>query len=148
MATHSNILAWRIPWTEEPGGLQSIGSQTVGHNWVTYTYLLTYLQDAILNVSPVCLVHLMLFTIWWGGYDDQVSSRGQICIQAIWLQMGCHSTVLPNQDRVQCWVMSLWPWCWENNMGIGLLSCIHSYGPTNPTAHSEGHAFQKAGPQS
>ena len=35
MATHSSILAWRIPWTEEPGGLQSVGSQTVGHNWVT-----------------------------------------------------------------------------------------------------------------
>ena len=32
-ATHYNILAWRIPWTEEPGGLQSIGSQRVGHNW-------------------------------------------------------------------------------------------------------------------
>ena len=32
MATHSSILAWRIPWTEEPGGLQSIGSQRVRHN--------------------------------------------------------------------------------------------------------------------
>ena len=32
MATHSSILAWRIPWTEEPGGLQSIGSQRVEHN--------------------------------------------------------------------------------------------------------------------
>ena len=31
MATHSRILAWRIPWTEEPGGLQSVGSQRVGH---------------------------------------------------------------------------------------------------------------------
>ena len=31
MATHSNILAWIIPWTEEPGGLQSIGSPRVGH---------------------------------------------------------------------------------------------------------------------
>ena len=31
MATHPSILAWRIPWTEEPGVLQSIGSQTVGH---------------------------------------------------------------------------------------------------------------------
>ena len=30
MATHSNILVWRIPWTEEPGGLKSTGSQTVG----------------------------------------------------------------------------------------------------------------------
>ena len=32
MATHSSILAWRIPWTEEPGGLQFMGLQRVGHN--------------------------------------------------------------------------------------------------------------------
>ena len=32
MATHSSILAWRIPWIEEPGGLQSMGWQRVGHN--------------------------------------------------------------------------------------------------------------------
>ena len=32
MATYSTILAWRIPWTEDPGGLQSIGLQRVGHN--------------------------------------------------------------------------------------------------------------------
>ena len=32
MATHPSILAWRIPWAEEPGGLQSMGSQRVGHD--------------------------------------------------------------------------------------------------------------------
>ena len=32
IATHSSILAWRIPWTEEPGGLQSMGLQRVGHD--------------------------------------------------------------------------------------------------------------------
>ena len=32
MATYSSILAWRIPWTEEPGGLQSVGSPRVGHD--------------------------------------------------------------------------------------------------------------------
>ena len=32
MATHSSVLTWRIPWIEEPGGLQSMGSQTVGYN--------------------------------------------------------------------------------------------------------------------
>ena len=37
MATHPSILAWIIPWTEEPGGLQSLGSQRVGHDWVTDT---------------------------------------------------------------------------------------------------------------
>ena len=38
MATHSNILAWRTPWIEEPGGLQSIGLQRVGHSLVTNTF--------------------------------------------------------------------------------------------------------------
>ena len=33
VATHSSILTWRIPWTEEPGELESVGLQRVGHNW-------------------------------------------------------------------------------------------------------------------
>ena len=37
MATHSSVLAWRIPWTGEPGGLQSVGSQRVGHSRATNT---------------------------------------------------------------------------------------------------------------
>ena len=37
MATHSSILAWRIPQTEEPGGLQSMGLQRVRHDWMTFT---------------------------------------------------------------------------------------------------------------
>ena len=36
MATHSSILAWKIPWAEEPGGLQSMGSRRVGHDF-TFT---------------------------------------------------------------------------------------------------------------
>ena len=39
MATHSSILAWRIPWTEEPGRLQSMRSPRVGHNWATNTFI-------------------------------------------------------------------------------------------------------------
>ena len=38
MATHSSILAWRIPWTEEPGGLQSKGSQRVRYDQMTNTF--------------------------------------------------------------------------------------------------------------
>ena len=37
MATHSSILAWKIPWTEESGRLQSMGSQSLGHNWANET---------------------------------------------------------------------------------------------------------------
>ena len=42
MATHSSILVWRIPWTEELGGLQSMGSQRVGHDYATDFYFLSY----------------------------------------------------------------------------------------------------------
>ena len=42
MATHSSILAWRIPRTEEPGGLQSIGSQRVGHDGATNIFTFTH----------------------------------------------------------------------------------------------------------
>ena len=45
-ATHSSILAWRIPWTEEPGGLQSMGSQRVRHDWVTFTFFPPQNQDS------------------------------------------------------------------------------------------------------
>ena len=41
MAPHSSTLAWKIPWTEEPGGLQSMGSRRVGHDWVTSLSLFT-----------------------------------------------------------------------------------------------------------
>ena len=44
MATHSSILAWRIPWTEEPSGLQSTGSLRVGHDWATSLSLSTFLH--------------------------------------------------------------------------------------------------------
>ena len=45
MATHSSILAWRISWTEEPGGLQSMGSQRVGHDWATNTHTDTHISN-------------------------------------------------------------------------------------------------------
>ena len=53
MAIHSSILAWRIPWTEEPGRLPSMGSQRVGHGWETN----------ILSLSPKILFFLYLISI-------------------------------------------------------------------------------------
>ena len=56
MVTHSRILAWKISWTEEPGGLQSMGSQRVRHNWVTKTKQLyensSDLITALQTVTP------------------------------------------------------------------------------------------------
>ena len=44
MATHSSTLAWKIPWTEEPRRLQSMGSLRVGHDWVTSLSLFTFMH--------------------------------------------------------------------------------------------------------
>ena len=44
MATHSSPLAWKIPWTEEPGGLQSMRSRRVGHDWATSLSLFTFMH--------------------------------------------------------------------------------------------------------
>ena len=44
MATHSSTLAWRVPWVEEPGGLQSMGSLRVGHNCATSVSLFTFMH--------------------------------------------------------------------------------------------------------
>ena len=44
MAPHSSTLAWKIPWMEEPGGLQSMGSLWVGHNWATSLSLFTFMH--------------------------------------------------------------------------------------------------------
>ena len=44
MAPHSSTLAWKIPWMEEPGGLQSMGSQRVRHDWATSLWLFTFMH--------------------------------------------------------------------------------------------------------
>ena len=44
MAPHSSTLAWKLPWTEEPGGLQSMGSWRVGHDWATSLSLFTFMH--------------------------------------------------------------------------------------------------------
>ena len=53
MATHSSVLAWEIPSTEEPGGLQSMGSQRVGHNLVTNS------KTATENSKPYALISIL-----------------------------------------------------------------------------------------
>ena len=58
MAIHSSILAWRIPWTEGPGRLQSMGSQRVEHDWVTITISLC--PETLLNGLLVLIVFLCI----------------------------------------------------------------------------------------
>ena len=104
MAIHSSILASRIPWTEKPGGLQSVGLQRVGHNWATNThtllcptpypdshpdYRLTGLTPAV-TVDHEATLRMKVLCQWWlskrievswftqGLWSCQPSSRLQI----------------------------------------------------------------------
>ena len=62
MATHSSTLAWKIPWTEEPGRLQSMGSQRVGHDWVTS--LLLSLGKKIQEENICISAHMWYIHSW------------------------------------------------------------------------------------
>ena len=68
MATHSSILAWRIPWTEEPGRLQSIGSQRVGPELVTFTFTCLHIISSSQDfLRPRCSASwLPLGSLRWG----------------------------------------------------------------------------------
>ena len=61
MATHSSTLAWKIPWTQEPGGLQSIGSQRVRHDWATSMSMSQYLKSLDISYKFSYFRFLLIF---------------------------------------------------------------------------------------
>ena len=68
MAPHSSTLAWKIPWTEEPGRLQSMGSLRVGHGRATSLSLFTFTQEG--NGNPLqcsCLENPKDGGAWWAA---------------------------------------------------------------------------------
>ena len=74
MTTHSSKLAWKIPWAEEPGGLKSMVSQRVGHDWVT--------QQQQLGVSTV---DTFAGGQWLDGHTKSVSGLLVMCCFLIWV---------------------------------------------------------------
>ena len=69
MATHSSVLAWRMPWTGEPGGLRSIGSQRVRHNWPSTALvggmLRCSIRQEVKSLRSQCVCGLPLGLSWW-----------------------------------------------------------------------------------
>ena len=59
MVTHSSIHAWKIPWTKEPGGLQSMGSQRVGHDWVTSMCVCVWIHSIETNIISIWFYFLL-----------------------------------------------------------------------------------------
>ena len=78
MTTHSSTLAWEIPWAEEPGGLQSLGSRRVGHNWAT-SLSLSYFGEG--NGNPLqcsCPENLRDGGAWWASVSGVTQSRTRL----------------------------------------------------------------------
>ena len=80
MAPHSSTFLWKIPWMEEPGGLQSMGSRRVGHDWVTSLSLFTFMhwrrKCNLLQCS--CLGNPRDGGAWWAAVYGVAQSRTRL----------------------------------------------------------------------
>ena len=80
MAPHSSPLAWKIPWVEEPGRLQSMGSRRVGHDWVTSRSLFTFMhwRRKWQPTQCSCLENPRDGGAWWAAVSGVAQSRTQL----------------------------------------------------------------------
>jgi len=79
MATHSSTLAWKIPWTEKPGRLQSMGSQRVGHDWATSLSLFTFMYwRRKWQLQCSCLENPRDGGAWWAAIYGVAQSRTRL----------------------------------------------------------------------
>ena len=103
MAPHSSTLTWKIPWTEEPGRLQSMGSLRVGHDWVTsLSFSLSSTGEG--NGNPLhcsCLENPRDRGAWWAAVHGVTQSRTRLNdftftfhFHALEKEMATHSSVL------------------------------------------------------
>ena len=80
IATHSSILAWRIPWMEEPGGLPSTGSQRVGHDWATsLTHKAKDMFPSLASVQPTDVLLAWKFLV----ITTKVRQRTVLCLGGV-----------------------------------------------------------------
>ena len=87
IATHSSILAWKIPWTEEPGGLQFTESQRVGHNWQTKRSLKSTLYFTY-------IAHLS-----WNSHVSNAQEPGVARVHEPGWHMSIWTDLNPNHER-------------------------------------------------
>ena len=125
MATHSTILAWRIPWTEEPGGLQSIRSQRVGHDWRDRTR--THLRKTLMKPCGVktkiqCVSQGFLWSL--RKKEASLISIGARSLCDHWPGVSFLSNLQINQNATchkSCEILSLpWKydsWCMSKEIG-------------------------------
>ena len=109
LATHFRILAWKIPWTEEPGGLQTTGLQRVRHNWVTEKAHINHKQGELESSMYESWVQL-LSCVWLFATPLTAARQASLSITSSWsllklMSIDCHptisSSVIPFSFRLQ-----------------------------------------------
>ena len=98
MATHSSTLAWKIPWTEEPGKLQSMGLRRVGHNWATSLSLSSTGEGNGKALQCSFQENSRDRGAWWAAVYGVAQSRTQLK----WLSSSSSSSSIPVQ-RCTTW---------------------------------------------
>ena len=93
MATHSSILAWRIPWTEEPGGLLSLGSHRVGHDWSDLTCIHVLEKEMATHSS------ILAWRIPGTGEPDRLPSMGSHRVGHDWSDLAAAVMLEIMKDR-------------------------------------------------
>ena len=99
MAPHSSTLAWKIPWMEEPGGLQSVGSRRVGHDWAT-----SLSRTGEGNGNPLqcsCLENPRDGGAWWAAVCGVAQS--QTWLKRLSSSSSSLLTLLHSQNKTYLW---------------------------------------------
>ena len=117
MATHYSILAWRIPCTEEPGRLQSMGSKRVGRNWETkHTQILTCVRWYLIVVL-ICISLTNLDSIF-KSRDITLLTKVHLAKAMLFpvVMYGCESWTLKKAEHRSIDVFELW--CWRRLLRV------------------------------
>ena len=153
MATHSSVLAWKIPWTEEPGGIQSTGSQRDKYNWTTKPFTVTLsmlweLYDLYIEMLRVDMAENNYLSIkrnglgWSSSWDWKLGSLNwncACCVKWGWLKV-CGSCLLmsvlksPINEYVNEWSAE---WLWTKIWGYSFVTVDRSSGIQPPSKTRE-----------
>ena len=109
MATHSSILAWKIPWTEEPGRLQSMGLPRVGHDWATSLSLFTFMHwRRKWQPTPVFL-------------PGESQGQGSLVGCCLWGRTELDSTEGTQQQQQQHTIKMIITWYWCSSLWFSVV---------------------------
>ena len=129
MATHSSIPAWRIPWTEEAGRLQSIGSQRVRHEWSNLTHAHTHTHIYIYthtHTHLICIyVHLLYPFICQWTFNILKIFIYFIKLWGSWLWHAASSIFVASCGLFSCSMQDLVPWP-RSELGFPCMGSVES----------------------